>query len=384
MSNTPGSPNRPIRGDIATRRAFMLQSATLAGGAGLMAIPLGSIFTPSAAAQDLRISRRPGMVTPEVEKAIDRGHAFLARTQARDGSWRTRSGYGSYPVAMTALAGLGMLAGGNTPVEGKYAANVRKAVEYVLKMAERNTSGASDGLIAAFGEEQRPMYGHGFSMLFLGEVYGMERDPDRQEKIENVLKKAITLTGRSQSQMGGWLYTPDSGGDEGSVTITQVQGLRSVRNAGIKVPKKIIDNAIEYIEKSANSDGGIRYRASGGGSSRAPITAAAVAVLYNAGQYEHPVAKKSLQYIKNLLKGKNSATAFGGHNYYATLYAAQAMYLSSEEDWKSYFPDVRDYFLRAQNSDGSWTGDSVGETYGTAVALIVLQLPYARLPILQR
>ena len=39
-------------------------------------------------------------------------------------------------------------------------------------------------------------------------------------------------------------------------------------NAGIKVPKKIIDGALSYIEKSVTPDGGIRYRASGGGSSR--------------------------------------------------------------------------------------------------------------------
>ena len=106
--------------------------------------------------------------------------------------------------------------------------------------------------------------------------------------------------------------------------------------------------------------------------------------MYNAGQYEHPIAKKSLAYIKRLLKGKSGATAFGGHNYYATLYAGQAMYLSSEENWKSYFPSTRDFFIKNQNSDGSWTGDSVGETYGSAIALLTLQLPYANLPILQR
>ena len=59
------------------------------------------------------------MVTAETEKSIERALAYLARTQARDGSWRTRSGYGNYPTAMTALAGRGLVARGNTPVEGK-------------------------------------------------------------------------------------------------------------------------------------------------------------------------------------------------------------------------------------------------------------------------
>ena len=47
---------------------------------------------------------------------------------------------------------------------------------------------------------------------------------------------AIVLISRSQSRDGGWLYTPDDAGDEGSVTITQVQALRACRDAGISVP----------------------------------------------------------------------------------------------------------------------------------------------------
>jgi hypothetical protein len=304
--------------------------------------------------------------------------AFLARTQGRDGSWRAGGSYSSYPCSMTALAGTALLAGGHTPVEGKYSANVRRAVDYVLGCT------SPSGLIARIGEEQRPMYSHGFGMMFLAEAYGMEQDTTRQARIKRVLEKAIALTGRSQSSYGGWLYTPDSGGDEGSVTITQVQALRAARNAGIKVPKEVIDKAIDYIEKSANKDGGIRYTARGGGSSRPPITAAAVAVLYNAGEYEHPVAERCLAYLKNLTKGGNNARVFSGHRFYSMLYMSQAMYMSSEQNWREYFPGVRDELIKTQSPDGSWMGDSVGTTYGTAIGLVTLQLPYRYLPIYQR
>ncbi len=323
------------------------------------------------------VPTRPALITEQAEQAIEGGRAFLARTQSRDGSWRTGTRYGSYPVTMTSLAGLGLMAGGSTPVEGKYASNVRRAVDFVLSRAQPS------GLIADPAEEQKSMYSHGFSMLFLAEAYGMEQDVTRQVRIRRVLDRAIALTGRSQSGDGGWLYTPDAGGDEGSVTVTQIQGLRACRNAGIKVPREVIDKAVNYIEKSANDDGGIRYRARGGGSSRPPITAAAVAVLYNAGRYEHPVAERCLAYLKNLLAG-NSGRAFGGHEFYSMLYLAQAMYLSSEDNWRGYFPDTRDRLVKTQQPDGSWMGDSVGTTYGTAIALITLQLPYQYLPILQR
>lgn len=228
------------------------------------------------------------------------------------------------------------------------------------------------------------MYGHGYSMLVLGQLYGMEQDEDLQERIGAALAKAIALTGRSQSVDGGWLYTPDSGGDEGSVTITQMHGLRSCRDAGIAVPKQVIDGAMQYLDLSMRPDGGIAYRARQFGSTRPPITAAAVLCWYNAGLYDHPNAIKALAYCKTNIGIGPSREGVAGHYYYAHLYYGQALYLAGAQEWDQYFPPMRDYLLTQQAEDGSWDGDNVGTVYGTAVALILLQLPYNTLPIMQR
>lgn len=336
---------------------------------------------PSEELTAAEIGARPYMVTPAAEKAIENGVEFLVKTQAKNGSWRTNGSQGGYPVAMTSMAGLALMAAGNTPMDGPYADNVRKAINFILSSADKES-----GLIASLAEEQRPMYGHGFAMLFLAQAYGMERDEEKQAAIRQVLEKGIELSGRAQHRSGGWYYTASSSNEEGSVTITQVQGLRAARNAGINVPKKVIDLSINYLEKCANNDGGIRYRVSSPGQSLPAITAQAVAALYNAGEYEHPVAKKALNYIKNLMRNQNNVTAtFGGHSSYATFYAAQAMYLSGDENWDWYYPKLRDHLVRTQNKqDGSWQGDSVGTTYGTACYVICLSLPYNYLPIFQR
>ena len=43
------------------------------------------------------------------------------------------------------------------------------------------------------------------------------------------------------------------------------------------------------------------------------------------------------------------------------------------------------WLRQSQNrTDGSWQGDNVGSTYGTAIALTILQLPWAQVPIYQR
>ena len=49
---------------------------------------------------------RPAGITPEMELAIGKGLQYLARTQGPEGSWRSAGSYGSYPVAMSALAGM--------------------------------------------------------------------------------------------------------------------------------------------------------------------------------------------------------------------------------------------------------------------------------------
>ncbi|MFP4026836.1 MAG: prenyltransferase/squalene oxidase repeat-containing protein [Candidatus Brocadiia bacterium] len=346
----------------------------------VFAIGLGMLTLRRAEAQ--KVPALPEMITPETKAAIDRGMSYLARTQSRNGSWRAQGAFSTqtgYPCVMTSLAGLALAAGGNTPIEGKYAKRVRQAADYILKRANRT------GLIAGMRNTSRPMYGHGFSMLFLAEIYGMEPNPTRQKQIRNVLQKAVQLTSQAQSKDGGWYYTPDSHTDEGSVTVTQIQGLRACRNAGVKVPKSTIDKATTYIQKCQQKDGGIAYRLGMNGS-RPAITAAAVATMYNAGEYENPVAHGALKFtLRHVRKQKKDPwQAYRGHSYYGMLYASQAVWFSGDQNWQDLFPQMRSALLKKQQDDGSWQGDNVGRVYGTAVALLILQLPNQYLPILQR
>ncbi|MCA9257274.1 MAG: terpene cyclase/mutase family protein [Phycisphaerales bacterium] len=336
------------------------------------------VARPERVAQAQVPQTRPTHISEDTEKAIRKGLAYLASRQSKDGSFQDTGDLGSYPTSMTALAGLALMSSGSTPTQGEYAPQLRKTLTYAIGSAKRN------GLICRDGSESsRSMYGHGFTMLFLAQVMGMEEDPERLARIRTVLRKGVELTERSQSRLGGWLYTPDMDGDEGSVTVTQVQALRAARNAGVAVPKKVIDRAMGYLEKSVQPDGGIAYRVGMSGS-RPPITAAAVACWFNAGDYENPLARKALRYCKqNIGVGQNQGSVWG-HFFYAHLYLSQVMYLSGEKDWDEYFPKMRDHLLSTQNEDGSWNGDSVGQIYGTSIALMILQLPYNNLPIMQR
>jgi len=336
----------------------------------------------------------PELVDRKILKSIDRGLKYLHDTQRRDGSWLNQGGYGMYPAVMTGLSGLALMAGGSTPETGPYAKNVAKAMNYLLRVAESH----NDGLVAGPGAEYRSMYGHGFAMLFLAQCYGMELNTATEAKLRKVLTAGVQLIVKSQSKRtsrfgkpcGGWYYTPGSNSDEGSVTVTQLQALRACRNVGIKVPKDCIDKAVEYLRHCQMGDGGICYSASSRGSSRPPISVAAVACFYAAGVYDRSTGGKGTEaeMVEKLIqycdRAVGTGTGGGSHWFYTQFYMAQVKYQQGKKAWKSYYPVMSQRFMQTQNPDGSWNGDSVGTTYGTAIATMILQLPFGYLPIVQR
>ena len=321
----------------------------------------------------------PKHITPAALKAVGAGLDYLARSQMADGSWSSDGGGEAYPVAMTGLCGMALMANGNSTTRGRYAPQVEKAVDYLLSCS------TATGLITGPGQESgRPMHGHGFALMFLSCAYGTETKPARRDKIKEVIEKGIKLTSEGQSVDGGWTYIP-GGGDEGSVTVTQVQALRAAHNAGLHVPRGTITEAVNYIEMCSTPEGGISYSLRNQSGPRLPISAAAVATLYNAGQYDAPVANRCLEYVWGNFKDSKTWSKPGGFAYYCQLYASQAFYMAGDEYWDKYFPATRDQLLGMQDkSEGSWSGDNVGKAYGTSIALIILQLPYKYLPVFQR
>src|SRR5262245_32587398 len=278
---------------------------------------LSLLGAPAARAEEL---------PPEYQQVVDKGLEWLARQQNRDGHLEAMGG--QYPVTMTALAGMAFLMEGSTIREGKYADRIRRAVDWLMVRSQPN------GLIGNPnhpGEAGRYMYGHGFALLFLASVYGEEEDSDRRKKLEDILTRAVQFSGRAQTSRGGWGYVSAADGgnfDEGSVTITQLQAIRAARNAGIVVPKEIIDKSIKYLSDATNAQGGVIYSlgGGGGGDGRPALTAAAVSCGFSAGEYESPLVKKWLLFCKsNVPLGLGGAQRFG-HDEYTHYYYAQAMY----------------------------------------------------------
>jgi hypothetical protein len=368
---------------------------------------LAALFAAGAAAQEplRRTANSDNLVDDDLRSAVDRGLAWLASTQDKQGSWAQLVGYklnSDYEtvddqplphVGVTALALISFLAGGHLPDRGKYGDVLARGLRYVLSCSQ------DDGQITQNGTR---MYSHAFATLFLAEIYGMVKSDD----VRNVLQRSVNLIVDSQNAEGGWRYRPFARESDMSITVCQVLALRSARNVGIHVPITTIRNAQQYVYRSGvrgnerqlrpfgrayGDDGGsFRYQLKPQTRATFPLTAAGVTTLYAAGEYDNPIIRDALDFMDRELRSFDdmySGGPEGAHYffYYGHYYAVQAFYITGGNQWRRYFTEIKGRLLQMQQSDGSWRNSpGPGAAFATAVATLILQIPLQYLPIFQR
>ncbi len=361
----------------ASRRRFLAFGCS--AGLALTAWPLRGDDN------DADTSQAKDMITPEAQKAIERGLSYLASSQHHDGGWGERQQYDGN-VAVTSLAGLAFMAGGHQPGRGLHGKGVEKALEFVMSKEAKDSNSTPGFLHNPVGSPFGAMYSHGFGTLFLAEAYGMA-PKSQQKKLRGTLERAVALILKSQNPDGGWRYDPIPKNADVSVTICQIMALRSARNAGLHVPKEVVDKCIKYVKMCQNRDGGFSYMPHQGISAFAR-SAAGVCALYSAGVYEGKEVERGLVYLKSKMPNQ----AFGRrempdmHYYYGQYYAAQVMWTAGGSYWKEWFPAIREELLSRWrfHNDGAWADATTCNDYATAMACIILQIPNNYLPILQK
>lgn len=367
------------------------------------------------------------LVTRNQRRAIDRGLAWIAAKQQPGGTWGEQKGT---RVADTALSVLALMAGGSTvapgtPLEsggigpetlrGPYARHVRLGLEYLARQAWAPAEGKVRGYIQ--DDDNSKMHGHGFATLALAEACGnlgpsdvrrirediaRGTDPARLRLADQVrwaLELAITCTERAQDrETGGWSYYPTESDHEGSMTVTQIEALRSAMNSGVRVNGAVMRSAYEYIRASQNRTnprltGGFAYRKSMHERVSYGLTAAALTTLFGLGRYgedrgDRDAIRLGMEFMDRELPSvlDDGAQWF----YYNLFYGAQALYLSGDEvRMRRQWPLIRDAVMAGQRTDGSFrkagpSADVGEEEYSTAIAVLTLQVPMETLPIFQR
>jgi len=299
-------------------------------------------------------------LSPEAEAAINRGLAYLARTQKDDGGWGR--------PAYTAIAMMAFMLKGHFPDRGPYGRTLDRAVENLVAYGERG--GGYLGVTHHHG-----MYDHGLATLALAEVWGQSDHP----KLRSTLKRAVDVIVRSQHASGGWRYQPQPIDHDISVTIMQLMALISAHEAGILVPDEVIEKVLVYVRRCQNQDGGFAYRPGQGPSAFARSAAGALA-LQMGGDRDTDELKQALAYL-----WEYDGNVFDRvkHFCYAHYYAIQSMYQAGDAHYQRWYPKISEALIDRQRSDGKWMIEQ-DDAYSTGMAILILGVPYRFLPIYQR
>ena len=220
------------------------------------------------------------------ERAVELGLAWLASVQDEDGAWRARSfanrlkrtgkeglkpgrGNGEWEIAMTGLALLAFVNGGNTTLEGEYMETVKKGAGFLLSQ------------IVDYGKFETTsshyMYSHAMATQALCELYAYTADPYTGLGAQLCTDYIIYA---QNGPTGGWRYRAKEAGDM-SVTGWVILALNSARKAeldvaGLRDALRFI-NSVTYpyyfeIGYTSNSNGGHNRLCAVGSMSRLFIT----------------------------------------------------------------------------------------------------------------
>ena len=224
------------------------------------------------------------------------------------------------------------------------------------------------------------MYSHGFGTLFLAEAYGMTHRPEIREK----LQKAVQLIIDTQNNEGGWRYQPVKHDADLSVTICQINALRAARNAGLYVPQG--DGGRVHPVREAVAEPRRRLPLHALGRRRAASSRGRRRAWWRCRAPASTIPRRSatgIAYLRQFNPGLRVGRR-NNHYFYGQYYAAQAMWIQGGDAWAEWYPDGPRRAAQAPVGRGILARYSVCNEYGTAMALIILQIPNNYLPIFQR
>jgi hypothetical protein len=347
----------------------LLRRAASPAACGSVLLAACALLLPCASAQDPAL-RFGGAIPPEVDTIYERGLAWLAEAQSDDGSWKDgNSGAGVDGICLMAF-----LASGDDPNYGRYAPNIRRAIQSIVRQQDTNT-----------GYLPNSMYHHGFAMLALAEAYGAVDESllglEKGKSIAQALDLAVrcAATAQKKNRLGGWRYTPDSTDSDTSVTGAVLMGLLAARNAGMDVPDETLDTALEYIRRSTGRDGSVAYTGGLGGlGGSMNLTAIATLVGAVGKQKENEQFQAALKRATSDLEGGN----MDNHGYieYYRYYMAQALFQGDYAAWQKWNAGTVRQLHQTQLENGAFPNGA----YGTGMSLLALALNYRFLPIYER
>jgi hypothetical protein len=355
----------------------MLSRRDLLAASPLLLFPSEILSAASAVPSSSR--RGPGFpeFTENSRAAIRKGTRWLLKTINRKGACGVDIGQPE-DIGCTSMVGMALMSQGNTPMEGKYYQQVRRIRGYLLRAVDNMPNDDITSSLRTQLQVKIGRHAHSFfAALFLSQVIGEGDDPGLVKKR---LSKLTNVIVKQQTSNGDWA------GASWAPTLGTVMGwvcLRASHFAGFKVDasaKKVADHLQQQMQSRIGAYSGswmhTLYK-----------NATGIRVLYALGKDKSPIAKKAFNDVLTFVSRDHTPfSQAGGEEYLAFHLITDTMLQKGGDDWKKWFPVVRDKIISVQNGDGSWAGKHciTSRTFCTAAALLVLTAPNRYLPISQQ
>jgi len=391
-SGLPPSGNGPL-GEANDGLGELAGPSLLPSGAALtnqLRRPTPEIYKLRTAPDHVQAAQQQG-ATAATESAVKGALQWLSQVQAADGRWsaaghgggresralgRDRPGAGATAdTGMTGLALLAMLASGHTHRDGEYRENVRRGLEYLMRVQE------PDGNLGGHGNIYESMYCHAIATFAMSEALGMTGEARLQPHV----RRAIEFTVAAQDPgTGGWRYRPGDPGDTSQLGW-QFMALKSAELAGVAVPATTRQGTAKFLNSvAAGQNGGLASYRPKERPSRT-MTAEALFCWQLLGlEDNHPACREATDFLMADLPGQNRPNLY--YWYYATL----ALYQHQGDDWLRWNRALQEALVTTQRTDedtaGSWDPDPIwggygGRVYATALGALCLEVYYRFLPL---
>ena len=360
------------------------------------AAPIGATGAESAPGIGLALSgRRAGSKagllgkyggTRGTEDAVERGLAWLAKQQRKDGSWSLSGPYSDGArsenvAAATAMALLAFQGHGDTHREGRYSKVVAKGWNALLKMQKKDGSFS----LGQMTEVTQLLYTHAQCTIAICELLGMTNDSAYRGPAQRAVAYAVAV---QDPDRGGWRYQPRYDSDT-SVTGWFVMALQSARMANLDVPDDTLAKVMSFLDSEALDDG----RRYGYWKLGNPTSAVAAEGLlcrqYLGWQRDDPRLVEGAELLlKEPVSYKNDN---GLPDVYYWYYATQVTHHMEGAVWEQWNAAMRkelpEHQIKSGDEAGSWDpmqdkwGMTAGRLFVTCLSIYNLEVYYRHLPI---
>src|SRR6185503_1285983 len=193
-----------------------------------------------------------------------KGMDWIGKAQAEDGGWGAGSHYAqnvkdphavSSDPATTSLVSMSLLRNDNTLMKGKYAENLKKGMEFLLKAVE-NCPANQVPITTLTNTQPQIKLGKNVDVILTAQFFtNLLRyelnDEALKKRIEKALDKCITKIQQTQNSNGAWA---DGGWAPVLQSALANNALESAEDVGRKVDTSALRRSREYQKFNFNAD----------------------------------------------------------------------------------------------------------------------------------